>query len=828
LERYGHPTASLLRKLGAPPARTKAEALRKVLDHPRARAKLQSLDNRENLLANALYKQVVRASAAKWLDENVFRPASVTLGDKSYLDAHRFQHVIAAADCQTLDTDEFCLMVLAFGILQPEVAEAIVAVASHENKRVKRFFELELDVGQRSSPRTQSVFEGLPVAPGALVEDVIVSGQPTAPEAGTTITMPLPSEGRMPRSLQTGRAELQLENNVPRASEEARAELSPEQQNAIIDLQRVLEQYAETSARVRAASSSGAWDELPGLVEHVKALEREGRMRHEHLTTNIGSEKLPWVSTPPSGRDEAIARCDAVAEALRHARRQEALRVEEARRALMGEFEEVGLHIPDALSQATSIDVIRAIQDAAAGEFRLARALKQFLGAADPSPGTIEEFAPATRMEVYYRAARQPQANESAQVIAWLLEDLAAAGTDAQRALELILTEALVRLERNEALPVGTWYLLSRLAPDTWVSRLVASEVPSKLVVAATDSVDLEGLLVTLTPYIRQDGFPDDLRRLVQREAAKNLPLQDRINALDALAKEQPNDRALMLDLLDALAGAGRCSETFLLAVAAARAGVIDMVPHAVHDAVRVILIDAAINGTPQARDLVLLLVVDPEWMIIDADGATLVMFLSWTLGTDELYHRVRYQWPDLFEQAASFRPVLVSELLVPYLDGRDPIGADERRRAAQREALDLLQDFDCELQRQTFFNRWEYAKGYMTLIKERLRADLHRMERGEPLEPVDLETIVRLGIQSGLPEIDGHRAMESMETYMREQWSRLEALAAMCTLLGHSDRESIERVTAPLRDRVAEEGGLPGNESAFMRRIYAHVIEGT
>lgn len=817
LKYLGYPTAFLLQKIGAPPARRRNEeaALRKALDHAPRRARLQALCEHENLLANALYRYMFHTSKiARDLDAAVFKAASVDSGGKSYLDVDQFQRQVTATDSKALVTEEFCLLVLAFGILQPEAADAIVTIASRGNPLVESFFRLH-DNRRNLSDVAPIVIE----APGRAQNSSGGHSSPTP--AFEPSALPAPDKVVLATSTPNGTTDSTWMLGA------ALDELSLTQQTALLELQRVLEQYAEASAKVHAASSNGAWDEVPGLVEQVKDIERQGRLTHSQLASTPGGEQLTWVQSPPSGQQESIARCEAVAEVLRNARRQQALRLEHERILLMRLFEDVELRVPDAVAHATSLEALSAIKRASSADLQRASALKKFLAAPELSAKVLHDYAPETRMEVYVLAAHHPRAVLSAQVFACLVDDAAAMETDTVRAQELILAETLLRLERNEALPTGTWNMLSRLVPEAWISRLVESEVPSRLVLAPRDAIDADGLVVALAPHILYAELPTDLRRLVQHEAAKRLPPQERINALNELAKEQPNDRVLLLDLFDALATTGRSTAAFLLAVAATRAGVIDALPTAVHDAVRVVLLNAATKGAPQARDVALLLVSDPEWLAIDVNGATLVLLMSWTLGVDELYHRVRYEWPDMFAQTVELRPVLVGEWLVPCLEGRDPVGVDERRRAIQREARDLLDAFDLELKRQTFFNKWEHAKGYMTLIKEKLRAVFAQMERGEALEPTDLSSILRQGSQVGLPEIDGHRVMLAMEAYMCEQRLRIEALATIRATLGQPVRESIEIERSPLRERMAAEGRLPSNGSALMQQMYAHVLEG-
>jgi hypothetical protein len=258
----------------------------------------------------------------------------------------------------------------------------------------------------------------------------------------------------------------------------------------------------------------------------------------------------------------------------------------------------VNLPVPRALAQAVSREALYAVREAAAQDIQRARALKQFLTAPQTSLITLRACGPAVRMEVYVQASYHSQANLSGDTIAWLIQDMAAAESDVSHALELVLRAAVVRLNHNEALPTGTWQLLEHLSPETWVSRVMESELPNNLVRASSDCIDIEGLIPVLVPHLGRDDVPDDLRRLVRREAAKNLPLSERVGALSELAKGWSNDRMVLLDLVDALAAAERFAEAFLLVAAATRAGVVDSLSDTAWDSVCAVMVDAATRGS--------------------------------------------------------------------------------------------------------------------------------------------------------------------------------------------------------------------------------------
>jgi hypothetical protein len=783
---------SVLRDLGiAPLADSQAcrAALRRALDDPKNRARLEEFGC---TLPKLLWLHARKQPSGARVYAAIFAPAEYRADEKTYLSPERFENAVStltlAAQADLCGTDECAMLVLGFGLLQPDDAASFVETLLAAAPEQAAFFSPSTEIVTDAPKLDQPGNAPADVPPA--VEDGVhgVTRDVTVP--ANTVPVGLPEETTLPS---------------PDALT-SEVESGPNLRDPFVEgTHALLREIGECQSALLSAVAGARYEELPGLQ---MALERPRvalarRFRQKEAELGVAEGMLPVPSPPTLTTAEGVRHfIGELALKLIEAVERSVKRVGSERDRYVNELHALGLLPPQDLDAAGTLAQVAEIRLQDAERIREAHFRRSLREQGDAHKVVREAVAPQRRLQIYFEESLYLGADPT-RLKQWLVADQPAACSSPRLCVKELMSALHGWLRRSAALPNGLWSLAADIDLRTLVEGLADPELAGLL--ASHDPEAVCGAELGRVVASDLETIHRSLQRFLRRVQSRDAPAASRVKLLAGLVLEDQTDALTVVELLGALATSDRREELWLLSDALIRADVLVELP----DELRPSFLEfVARRAEVDGPHLTMLgdLVDNDDWVGEDIDALTVLLFLAVRTGKGRV---VLFRHSRKLAGLRAAHPRLFDKWLRPKLEGVASRLDDDALARAWRVGHDAVRNWEIDIQKRTCFRALRFGQDYQRAIRDRLEAMLAAVVAGtlpSQIDPEDLIEAVRS--ENDLPTMK-HPALGVISDYIRDQSVRLRAIAeaiAFCNaeysdLLAHADPPDREE----LREELAE-----------------------
>lgn len=581
-----------------------------------------------------------------------------------------------------------------------------------------------------------------------------------------------------------------------------------------------VERYREIKATLADQLKAGRYHELMELGRVAEGARAEiDRRCHDLLPRLAYSDiPLPEFSEARYESSESVrALLREVAGVLAAAEDRRGALLREGLDAFKGEFASVDLPLPKEFDAIRSIEDLHRVKAQWSDRFVEERAYRRLVAGAAPALA-LAHLPPASRRGLYRRASSAPPGMDPAVIIGWLQSDHGALDDSVSQSITLLTELIYALLDRGTPIPHGAWTLMGRMPIADVIDGLARRGLSDRLAALPEEFIGARELASLLADY--NSELPPALRLVVERIKIAELPRDEQIPRLAALALDTGADARTIGQLVNQLAMAGRHQEVLLVTAFWARRG--REVPSSwpAKRALLLALVEVASLGS-QAHGAIGTLLDDGSSMTHSVEDLIVLLYLASITGNRAWYDSARYRSSSVLQEASHSRPALVRRwLLSEMLSDETPEERSKRRRAIEC-ARDAMRQWDHDIQKRSCYSGWEpYASRYQSVFRDVLTAAMSQVYRGE--EPPDLSPVALVERAShGQPVVEGG-GREAMLGYLEKQIERLRMVAEAVRFIGREVpvREALSEDQTSLRAQLEREAANE-RENPVMMHIY-------